>query len=53
MIGRDQAKLALLTGVGLAYPDELPLAGIHAWKPDLRFDTSQLTAVTTFFEVAW
>ena len=37
MIGRDQAKLALLTGVGLAYPDEPPPAGVNPWKPDLRF----------------
>ena len=47
----DQAKLSLLTGVGLAYAGEPLPPGLHPRKPDLRlpvFGTSE-TLVKEFF----
>ena len=50
-LSADQAKLSLLTGVGLAYPDEALPPGLHPRQPDLRlpvFGTSE-TLVKEFF----
>ncbi len=50
-LSADQAKLSLLTGVGLAYRDEPFLPGLHPRKADLRlpvFGTSE-TLVKEFF----
>jgi hypothetical protein len=50
-VSADQAKLSLLTGLGLAYPDEPLPPGLRPRKPDLRlpvFGTSE-TLVKEFF----
>jgi hypothetical protein len=50
-LSADQAKLALLTGFGLAYPNEALPPGLRPRKPDLRlpvFGTSE-TLVKEFF----
>lgn len=50
-LSADQAKLSLLTGLGLAYPGEPLPPGLHPRKPDLRlpvFGTSE-TLVQEFF----
>jgi hypothetical protein len=53
-LSADQAKLSLLTGVGLAYPDEPRPPGLHPRKPDLRlpvFGTSETLVNEYFSEV--
>jgi hypothetical protein len=50
-LSADQARLSLLTGVGLAYPGEPVPSGLRSRKPDLRlpvFGTSE-TLVKEFF----
>ena len=53
-LSADQAKLSLLTGVGLAYPDQPRPTGLHPRKPDLRlpvFGTSETLVKEYFSEV--
>jgi hypothetical protein len=53
-ISADQAKLSLLTGLGLAYPGEPLPAGLHPRRPDLRlpvFGTSETLVKENFSEV--
>lgn len=53
-LSADQAKLSLLTGIGLAYPEEPLPSGLHPRKPDARlpvFGTSEMLVKEFFSEV--
>jgi hypothetical protein len=53
-LSTDQARLALLTGIGLAYPGEALPPGLHPRKADLRlpvFGTSETLVKELFSDV--